>query len=164
MVSLKRSEEIVLSLYPKMISIAHKRLRNIDDSKDLVQNTMYKIFKNLYSGSLEFKTESSISPYCVMALKNIHANHYKYNARHPKSSIEELDFFEPIEKVRTDSLLLQSEIESHVQNLNEKIREPFMLYHQGYSYEEISQKFSIPMGTVKNRIFRSKKALMSKLN
>jgi len=39
----------------------------------------------------------------------------------------------------------------------------FMMYFNGYKYEEISDILNIPLGTVKSRIFLARKKMMEKL-
>jgi RNA polymerase sigma-70 factor (ECF subfamily) len=42
-------------------------------------------------------------------------------------------------------------------------RTPFMLYVDGYKYEEIAEKLGIPVGTVKSRIFTARERLKAML-
>ena len=42
-------------------------------------------------------------------------------------------------------------------------RTPFMLYVEGYKYEEIAEMLAIPVGTVKSRIFTARERLKAML-
>ena len=54
-------------------------------------------------------------------------------------------------------------INDAITELPENLKEPFMFYFEGYSYEEIAQKFEIPLGTVKSRIHHARKKLKKSL-
>ena len=51
------------------------------------------------------------------------------------------------------------DIQKALSTLENSFREPFMMYFHGYKYHEISDKLSIPIGTVKNRIHLARKEL-----
>lgn len=40
---------------------------------------------------------------------------------------------------------------------------PFKMHATGYKYHEIADQLSIPIGTVKNRIFHARKEIQKKL-
>lgn len=59
--------------------------------------------------------------------------------------------------------LVQEEILETVRKLPPFLNEPITMYMNGFSYQEISDQLSIPMGTVKSRIFSARKILASEL-
>jgi RNA polymerase sigma-70 factor (ECF subfamily) len=46
-----------------------------------------------------------------------------------------------------------------IDSLDDTIRIPFMMHHEGYKYNEIAEQFDLPLGTVKSRIFFARRAL-----
>lgn len=162
MVPIKTAEKIILSLYPKMFGVARKRVQNDEDAKDLVQQTMYKIFRLLYQKKLIFKTKESISPYCIISLKNACVNHINYNIEHPVSLENELEFFSNLNP--TDSLTIYNDIQNRLSKINSKYCYPFQLFQDGYSGKEVSEMLKIPSATVRTRIFVYKKEAMKILN
>lgn len=50
-------------------------------------------------------------------------------------------------------------LESAIANLDNRIRLPFLLHHQGYSNLEISDMLQLPLGIVNSRICIAKKSL-----
>jgi len=50
-----------------------------------------------------------------------------------------------------------------LENLEEDLRIPFLMYFEGYKYKEIADQFNLPIGTVKSRIFLARKKLMKDL-
>ncbi len=51
------------------------------------------------------------------------------------------------------------EISGIIAKMPADYREPFSMHVAGYKYEEISEKLSMPLGTVKSRIFFTRKRL-----
>lgn len=63
-----------------------------------------------------------------------------------------------------DTQYNKSEIEKAISELKDDIRIPFEMHFQGYKYKEIAEKLDLSIGTVKSRIFFSRKRLMEKLH
>jgi RNA polymerase sigma-70 factor (ECF subfamily) len=51
------------------------------------------------------------------------------------------------------------ELQTMIDSLEDSIRIPFVMHHEGYKYNEIAEMFDLPLGTVKSRIFFARKAL-----
>ena len=51
------------------------------------------------------------------------------------------------------------ELNNMIDSLDDAIRIPFMMHHEGYKYNEIAEQFDLPLGTVKSRIFFARRAL-----
>ena len=47
--------------------------------------------------------------------------------------------------------------------MREDYRVPFVMFIQGYKYQEIAEHFKLPLGTVKSRIFVARRKLQSLL-
>jgi RNA polymerase sigma-70 factor (ECF subfamily) len=58
-----------------------------------------------------------------------------------------------------DSAMMRDELQKLVDDLDDGIRIPFMMHYYGYKYQEISEQLSLPLGTVKSRIFFARKEL-----
>ena len=43
--------------------------------------------------------------------------------------------------------------------IGESYSEPFMMFYQGFQYDEIAEKMEIPIGTVKSRIFFARRKM-----
>ncbi|MPN48210.1 ECF RNA polymerase sigma factor SigR [bioreactor metagenome] len=55
------------------------------------------------------------------------------------------------------------EIKKSIKAFSDEYRIPFSMHIQGYKYEEIAEKMSLPIGTVKSRIFLARKRLQEQL-
>jgi RNA polymerase sigma-70 factor (ECF subfamily) len=55
------------------------------------------------------------------------------------------------------------EIEKHIESLEDDFKVPFNMHLQGYKYKEIADNLGLKIGTVKSRIFFTRKRLMDSL-
>ena len=58
-----------------------------------------------------------------------------------------------------DSIYTIKEIHRKIDALEDDYRIPFTMFFEGYNYREIAEKLDLPLGTVKSRIFFSRKKL-----
>jgi RNA polymerase sigma-70 factor (ECF subfamily) len=58
-----------------------------------------------------------------------------------------------------DSFYHTKEIHRNIDALADEYRIPFTMFTEGYKYKEIAEKLDLPLGTVKSRIFFSRKKL-----
>ncbi|MDD2322432.1 MAG: RNA polymerase sigma factor, partial [Bacteroidales bacterium] len=56
------------------------------------------------------------------------------------------------------------EINKAINNLEEVHRKPFEMHTQGFKYKEIAEELDLSIGTVKSRIFFTRKKLMKALD
>lgn len=69
---------------------------------------------------------------------------------------------EVVNKKRESNIMIK-EMTKIIDKLEEEFRIPFLMHYQGYQYQEIADKFEIPIGTIKNRIFFAKKILKKEI-
>ena len=55
------------------------------------------------------------------------------------------------------------EIKYYINSLDDDLKIPFSMYLDGYKYNEISDELSLPLGTVKSRIFFARRELQQNL-
>ena len=138
--------------------------RNGEDAKDLMQETVYKAFKNLK----QFKVGSNFRAWMAMIMRNAFINKYRKDKR--KHSFE--NNFDAIninhltkQAVYNEgtSNSMVSELKSLINELNEDLQKPFLLHYIGFKYEEIAQKMNLPLGTIKSKIHHARKELKRKI-
>jgi RNA polymerase sigma-70 factor (ECF subfamily) len=56
-----------------------------------------------------------------------------------------------------------SEIQAHIDNLEDDLRIPFKMHQDGYKYKEIAEELNLKIGTVKSRIFFGRRKLMDNI-
>ena len=149
------------SLYKYACQLNVKRA----DAKDLVQETYLKVLNNRekYVDNKKFKS------WAFTIMKNTFVDSYRKSLRKNTFSDQITENFfikvaEPIGYDNPDSAFHAQEINQNIDNLNNKLRIPFKMYVDGYKYTEIADELNLKIGTVKNRIFLSRKCLIAKLN
>lgn len=133
-------------------------------AEDLVQETLFRAFKNID----RVAHTSNIKGWLSMIMKNTFINNYRKKKRRVQtqdySEVSGLNFGNGGTTQNEGELNLSAqEIMRIVEELDEKLKRPFMMAYQGYSYEEISQQLALPMGTIKSQIFWARKRLQNKL-
>ncbi|MEZ5048320.1 MAG: sigma factor-like helix-turn-helix DNA-binding protein [Saprospiraceae bacterium] len=53
--------------------------------------------------------------------------------------------------------MFMEELHKMIDELDDSIREPFMMHYSGFKYQEIADELNLPLGTVKSRIFFARK-------
>lgn len=134
-------------------NFARKLTRNQVDSEDLVQETAIKAFRALHT----FKDGTSFKSWAFTILKNTFIS--KYNRKKKRNvvnnPIEDFTFaLENKYSVRNDAVskMRFKELEASIEELSYKSKLPFLMFVEGYQYNEISAILNIPIGTVKSRI------------
>jgi RNA polymerase sigma factor (sigma-70 family) len=63
-----------------------------------------------------------------------------------------------------DSFYNAKEINKNIDALEDEYRIPFRMFLDGYKYKEIADELDLPLGTVKSRIFFTRKKLEKSLH
>jgi RNA polymerase sigma-70 factor (ECF subfamily) len=101
-------------------------------------------------------------------MKNIFINNYRRQAKRQIVTDETenqyyLNTFSETTENLGVSQLAMLEIEAAISDIDIGIRTPFLMYFQGYKYQEIAEHLDIPLGTVKSRIFFARKELQRRI-
>ncbi|MBA7511333.1 ECF RNA polymerase sigma factor SigR [subsurface metagenome] len=137
---------------------------NTEDAKDLLQETFVKAiaYRN------KFEENTNLKAWTFTIMKNTFINNYR---RHVKANTtfdntEDL-YYLNLNKESAfespDSEFSVKEIEKKINELSDEFKQPFLMHTQGYKYKEIADKLNLKIGTVKSRIFFTRKKLMEKL-
>lgn len=62
------------------------------------------------------------------------------------------------------SQIMQKELTGILDSLSDDYKVPFLMFFQGYHYDEIAEHMNLPIGTVKSRIFYARKQLKDMIN
>lgn len=157
-------EKELLSIRPGLYDYARHLTPCVEDAEDLVQETMYKVLNN----AKMFVSENNFKGWVYTILKNIFINDYRKNAKRGQiNDVTPNGYFLNLTNVYTqetpDMVLSVKEIDSIIAQFSDELRVPFKYYLNGYPYQEIADKLSIPLGTVKSRIFFARKKLQKLL-
>jgi RNA polymerase sigma-70 factor (ECF subfamily) len=178
-------KELVLTYKDKSFSLIMKILKNRNESEDCLQDVFMKIFNSIMSGSFEEK--SKFSTYVYSIVYNSAVDYYKKNKKKTfnivsidvndsnykigdeltvnfNDSLVEKELYSSGSEYNPDQKLTQKEVSTIISEYLKNIPEHYsvilnMFYINELSYEEISKILNLPLGTIKNRIFRAKEKL-----
>jgi RNA polymerase sigma-70 factor (ECF subfamily) len=102
-------------------------------------------------------------------MRNTFINNYRRSLLHNtyRDQTEELFYLNQTEASGSDDTHLAYtalEITQHIEQLKDAFRIPFKMHIDGYKYKEIADELNLNIGTVKSRIFLSRKQLRYQLN
>jgi RNA polymerase sigma-70 factor, ECF subfamily len=101
-------------------------------------------------------------------MKNTFINNYRQNVRN-NTILDKTDdlYYLNLTKESNiglpDSNIRVKDIQNEIQKVDKDQRKPFEMYNAGYKYKEIADKLNLSIGTVKSRIFFTRKKLMEAL-
>ena len=155
----------VINLSDNMRPFAYSLTKDMEDAKDLVQETVYKALR--YQD--KFATGTNVKAWMFIIMKNIFINNYRKKATQNvvKDNSEDQYIINSTSKtVANDGYnrLIMKDINNAIDSLNNDIKTPFLLHYEGFKYHEIAEELALPLGTVKSRIFIARKALKESLS
>jgi RNA polymerase sigma-70 factor (ECF subfamily) len=135
-----------------------------DRANDLLQETFLKAltYKDKFTEDTNFKA------WVYTIMKNTFINDYRKASKSRNSlSGSNSEFHIKVAKDKIypspDSFYSSNEIEKSISALEDEYRIPFQMFLDGYKYKEIGEKLNLPLGTVKSRIFFTRKKLTATL-
>ena len=146
-----------------LMAFAMNYTRNEEDAKDLIQETMLKAirYRDYYTPKTNFKA------WVFTIMKNIFINQYRRKVKSGMIFDNSKDLFllnnSTENRNSPENHIANNEVKEKLDLLSEEYKEPFEMHYLGYKYKEIADKLSIPIGTVKSRIFIARKKLMELL-
>jgi RNA polymerase sigma-70 factor (ECF subfamily) len=155
----------LLGLQNNLKYFAYTLTSNYEDAQDLVQETFLKALTNRD----KFTDDTNLKAWTFTIMKNTFINNYRQSVRQNTilDKTDDLYFLNLSEKSNTglpDSAYAVKEINNEIRKIDEDQRRPFEMYNNGYKYKEIAEKLNLSIGTVKSRIFFTRKKLMEALN
>ena len=141
-------------------SFAYTLTKNIEDAKDLYQETAFRAMTNRE----KFRPGTNFKAWLFTIMKNIFINNYrkKTKANTIMDSTENMYYINSgsvsISNSAESSIMMQ-ELTKMISGLDDSIKIPFLMHYQGYKYQEIADHLTLPLGTVKSRIFFARKEL-----
>ena len=158
-------EELVRRYQRPISAYVYRMVGNYESALDLTQ----EIFIKVYSSLRRYRAEFKFSTWIYKIAHNSAVDHLRRNATREQSLVmgPEGDQFDlPLEsgslspEQESERKERRGEIESVVRALPANYRELIILRHsQDLSYEEIVEVTGLPLGTVKNRLFRAREMM-----
>ena len=150
----------VIDIQGNLFSFALKLTLNEEEAHDLVQDTMLKALDN----ESKFDDNANFSGWMMTIMRNIFINNYRKRVREntvvdATEDLYHLNLSQDSGVETPDSAYAAGEISSILNGFPADYRNPFSMHIAGYKYEEISERLNMPLGTVKSRIFFTRKRL-----
>lgn len=156
--------EIIISNRSNLQPFAIKLTRDLEYSKDLLQETLYKALANRE----KYEPGTNINAWLYTIMRNIFINDYRRKVKQ-KTIFDHSDnnfLIDAGKEVISNSAegnLQRKEIENAIQGLPDIFRIPFLLYFEGFKYQEIAERLNEPLGTIKSRIHIARKLLKEQI-
>jgi RNA polymerase sigma-70 factor (ECF subfamily) len=158
-------EELVRRYQRPISAYVYRMVGNYESALDLTQEIFIKVYNSLSRYRAEFK----FSTWIYKIAHNAAVDHLRRSSTREQSLVAgtESDSYDlPIESANptpeqeSERKERRGEIESVVRALPANYRELIVLRHsQDLSYEEIVEVTGLPLGTVKNRLFRAREMM-----
>jgi RNA polymerase sigma-70 factor, ECF subfamily len=158
-------DRLVLKYRPRVVELAMRYTRNAEDAEDATQET----FIRAYGGLRHFRCESAFYTWLYSIASNCARNLLKARRRdllndavdfsdeqtsaHPPTRLRDLETPEVL--TLTDDF--RDIVNATLESLSEEHRTVITLREiEGLSYKDIASAMSIPVGTVRSRVFRAR--------
>ncbi len=143
-------------LRPFAINLTH----DSEVAKDLYQETLYKALAN----KEKYNVGTNIKAWLYTIMRNIFINNYRKTVRQNTVLDYSSNDFLLDSNIATNAISAEGsvnlkEMYKAVYDLPEIFKTAFMLYYEGYKYNEISDMLNEPLGTIKSRIHFARKLL-----
>ena len=154
----------IISIQKNMYSFAMMLTANRYDAEDLLQETTLKVLDNRdkYVDNINFKG------WVFTIMRNIFINNYRKELRNQvivdqTGDLLKLNNTENSRWENPEETITINEIKFIINKLNDDLKDPFLMFLEGYKYNEISDKLKLPLGTVKSRIYFARRELQRNL-
>ncbi|MES1222475.1 MAG: RNA polymerase sigma factor [Bacteroidota bacterium] len=139
--------------------------KDSEAANDLFQETLYKALAN----HDKYNVGTNIKAWLFTIMRNIFINDYRRKVKQ-RTIFDNTpnDYLINLKQVSigntAESDLRMKEINEAIQQLPEIFKTPFMLYFDGYKYQEIAAELNEPLGTIKSRIHFARKLLKEQIS
>ncbi|OSZ80882.1 RNA polymerase subunit sigma [Chitinophagaceae bacterium IBVUCB2] len=157
--------EMLLSNASFLKPFAINLTRDNEAANDLYQETLYKALANRE----KYNVGTNIKAWLFTIMRNIFINNYRRKAKQktifdntPNEYL--LNQNQAIVANAAESEMRIKEIKKAILALPEIFKTPFLLYFDGYRYNEIADVLHEPLGTIKSRIHFARKLLKEQIS
>jgi RNA polymerase sigma-70 factor (ECF subfamily) len=139
--------------------------RDNEAAQDLFQETMFRALAN----QEKYHVGTNIKAWLYTIMRNIFINNYRRKAKQNtifdhNGSDYLLDSAQAVTGSVAESNIKMKDIQAAIHGLPDIFKNPFMLYYDGYKYNEIAVMLNEPLGTIKSRIHFARKLLKEQIS
>lgn len=150
----------LIELEDNLKRFAYSLTYDKEAANDLVQETYLKALTNRD----KFIHNDNFKAWAFTILRNTFINDYRKNSkRRVVQDAEQKNL--TMNMTRSNSSdspemnIAMKELMNSINQLDEDFRTPLKMFYEGYKYKEIAEKLNLNIGTVKSKIFFSRKKL-----
>lgn len=148
-----------------LYAFALRLTRSRQDAQDLMQETTLRAYRHRERFTMGTNFKSWVST----IMRNTYINRYRKakSRRHVNQPIEDFTFaLESSTAIpnKGEHDMRLKELKLVMNSINDIYRVPFLMFYQGYEYKEIAAHLSIPIGTVKSRIFLARQKMKKEIS
>lgn len=168
--------ELVERHWSKAFARAYQLLDNVQDAEEVTQDAFSRVYQNLQS----FRGDAAFSTWLYQIVTNLARNRFWFTMRRGRKvniSLQQpfQDSMEHTWENRLECPRNQPQEETCLRELNQSIQNALPSLPEIYrevlklriqremSYDAISQRLKLPVGTIKSRIARARKMLLQNL-
>ncbi len=154
----------LISMEVRLERFALSLTSNREEAKDLLQETFLKAL----ASKDKFIEFTNFEAWAYTIMKNTFINNYRKAVRQntvvdTTKDLYYLNNSKESTNIKPDSTMQHKEINKHIDSLQDELKVPFLMHTRGYKYKEIAEELDLKIGTVKSRIFFTRKKLMHSL-
>lgn len=153
-------QQNLLNLQGNLYSFAYMLTSNRDDAYDLLQDTTL----NALDSAGKYTEDTNFKGWVFTIMRNLFVNNYRKNVRSAAivdttDNLYLLNLSSEAVSESPEDCYSVGEITKAINSLGDDYRRPISMHVAGYSYDEISKEMSLPVGTVKSRIYYARQRL-----
>ena len=143
---------------------AFKLTADKEEANDLLQETSLRALENME----KYTPDTNFKGWLYTIMRNIFINNYRKVTRE-QTFVDYTDNLYNIDRAQltkdsvTENDYDRKELYRVLNSLPDNYRIPFSMFVSGFKYREIADKLSLPLGTVKSRIFLTRHSLQEEL-
>ena len=158
-------KELLLNNADFLRPFAISLTRDTEAANDLFQETLYKAWIN----QEKYNAGTNLRAWLFTIMRNIFINDYRRKVKQktiPDSTPNDhlLSLKQVAVQNAAESKMRIKEINTAIHQLPGIFKTPFLLYFDGYKYNEIADMLHEPLGTIKSRIHFARKLLKEQIS
>ena len=154
----------LLEMQSELQRFAFKLTADKEEANDLMQETSLRALENME----KYVPDTNFKGWVYTIMRNLFINNYRKVLRE-QTYVDYTDNLHNIDSVQltkdsiTENGYDRKELYRVLNSLPDIYKVPFSMFVSGFKYREIADKLSLPLGTVKSRIFLTRRNLQEEL-
>lgn len=149
----KTFSRLVLEHQDMLFRVAYTLLHHQEDCRDTLQDALMRAWKSIHT----LQKPEAFRSWMIRIVVNCAKDALR------KRRVQTVPLNEDIATIQTQAE--DAALDAALQQLEEGLRLPIILHYlEGFSVQEIAHGMRLPLGTVKNRLYRGRKRLAIALN